>query len=202
MKRYIVEVDTDGVLADMDGQYGPHISHIVPDYSEERYIRGWSMPLIRDNYPEAHNIIKSLWRSPAFIGSLPRFENVEEGMQKLCSLPGVQVIVHTHIFNQSAGAAREKWLEQLRSDTDTDFDIDVCVGDTKKTLDHVDVTIEDNILNLNRSKAKIKFLVRRAHNRDYNVEDIENASAAFVVNSFYDAVNILASINEKALAFA
>jgi len=34
------------------------------------------------------------------------------------------------------------------------------------------------------------------------VEDIENASAAFVVNSFYDAVNILASINEKALAFA
>ena len=202
MRKYIVEVDTDGVLADMDGQYGPYIDHIVPDYSEERYIRGWSMPLIRDNYPEAHNIIKALWRSPDFIGNLPRFENVEEGMQKLCSLPDVKVIVHTHLFTQPAGDAREDWLKRLQSDTDTDFDIDICVGDTKKSLDHVDVTIEDNINNLNRSKAKIKFLIRRAHNRDYNVEDIENAAAAFVVDSFYDAVEILESINEKALAFA
>lgn len=202
MKKYIVEVDTDGVLADMDGSYGPYITDIIPDFSEEKYIRGWSMPIIRDKYPNAHDIIKALWRDPDFIGNLPRFENVEDGMKALCAIPGVQVIVHTHIFNKEAGAARKKWLEKLRKDTGTNFKIDVCIGESKKTLDKVDVTIEDNINNLNRSHAKIKFLVRRAHNRDFGVLDIENADAAFVVDSFYDAVEILASIKEKSLAFA
>ena len=63
MNKYIVEVDTDGVLADMDGSYGPYITDIIPDFSEEKYIRGWPMPIIRDKYPNAHDIIKALWRA-------------------------------------------------------------------------------------------------------------------------------------------
>lgn len=188
----IVEVDTDGVLANMDGSYGKYIRHIIPDFTEEKYIRGWGMPDVQKNYPEAFEIVKTLWVNPQFLKELPRYNGVEEGMRIIAQIPTFDVVVHTHILEEGkASKSRERWLKQLRKDSGVDFDIDICTGETKKTLDNPYVTIEDNIKNLNRSKAKIKFLIRRAHNRDFTVADIINCEKAFVVNSFYDAAIIL-----------
>lgn len=196
MNSIIVEVDTDGVLANMDGQYGPYIAHLVPDYTEEKYINGWAMPALNDKSPEAGAIVRQLFRTPAFIRSLPRFDGVEEGMNRLTQIPGAQTIVHTHILTEDAAEARREWLEELMIDADANFDIDICVGDKKDVLENPYVTIEDNINNLNRSTAKIKFLVRRCHNREFSLSDIVGGDHRYVVDSFYDAVCILEKLLE------
>ena len=81
-KKNIV-FDVDGVFADMDGSYDKYIKHIIPDYSEEKYITDWGMPVVAKNYPEAFKIVQSLWVSADFIGKLNRFPKVVEGLKEL-----------------------------------------------------------------------------------------------------------------------
>ena len=53
-------LDVDGVLINLDGSYTPYVKHLVPDFSEEKYIVEWNMPQVEKAFPEAFNIIKSL----------------------------------------------------------------------------------------------------------------------------------------------
>ena len=51
-----IEVDVDGVLANMDGNYTPYVKHIIPDFTEEKYITEWSMPQVAKDYPEISSV--------------------------------------------------------------------------------------------------------------------------------------------------
>lgn len=193
-----IEVDVDGVLADMDGAYGDYVKDLIPDWTEEKYVTGWNMPEVEKNYPEAYKRIRGLYSNSDFVYSLERYPNVVEGMKELKEiLKGKgNTVVHTHIFTDITYDSRYNWLVDLQRDSNYDFDIDICVGPQKSTRENSYVTIEDNILNLNKSNAEYKFLVRRCHNKEYGVNDIKNCKKAYVVDSFYSAVQEIRKIFE------
>lgn len=199
MIEFQIEVDVDGVLADMDGGYTPYIIDIIPDYTEEKYITGWSMPIVAENYPEAFERVKKLWVDPEYIANLPRYERVTEGMSKLGKFckNKAKILVHTHLLEDGAVySSRYNWLKDLQRESKTDFDINISVGPVKKVFDNIKVKIEDCVSNLQKSNADYKFLVRRCHNRDFNESDLGECKGAFVVDSFYDAVQIIEDIDE------
>lgn len=194
-----IEVDVDGVLANMDGNYTPYIKHIIPDFTEEKYITEWSMPLVAKKFPDAFEIVKKLWVDADFIYSLPRFEKVLDGMKDLGNLckNKAQIVIHTHLFDGGpVYDSRYKWLEELRQESNVDYTIDISVGDTKKTKLNSKVVIEDSVRNLQKSNADYKFLVRRCHNRNYTEKDLGSCKRSYVVDSFYDAVQQIKEINE------
>ena len=58
MSRRIIEIDTDGVLANMDGGYEPYLKRLIPDFTEEKYIDNWGMPKVQEICPEAFNVVQ------------------------------------------------------------------------------------------------------------------------------------------------
>ena len=78
-----VEIDVDGVLANMDGSYGEYVKDLIPDFSEEKYIVNWNMPEVARDFPEAHKRIIALFSTPEFMRSIPRYEGIVEGLQRL-----------------------------------------------------------------------------------------------------------------------
>jgi 5'(3')-deoxyribonucleotidase len=197
MYKKDIEIDVDGVLADMDGNYTPYIIDIIPDFTEEKYITGWSMPLVAEKYPEAFKRVQNLWVNPDFIYSLPKFEKVIEGMKELGLFykDKGQITVHTHLFDGGpVYESRYRWLEELREESNVDFNINISVGEHKKTLETTKILIEDSVRNLQKSNADYKFLIRRCHNRDFTEKDLGKSKESFVVASFYDAVQKIKSI--------
>lgn len=198
-KKRKVEIDVDGVLANMDGSYAEYVSDLIPDFSEEKYITEWNMPSVERDFPEAFKRICSLWDNPDFIRDLKRYPNVEKGLIKLYSSvkDKAELVIHTHIFNPGAVfESRKSWLEDLRDETDVDFIIDICTGENKKTRTDSYIVIEDNVRNLNNSNADYKILIRRGHNRKYNENDLGSCKKAFVCNSFYDSVDVVIKLLE------
>ena len=136
LRKPEIEIDCDGVLANMDGAYAPFVKDIIPDFSEEKYIREWNMPHVEAEYPEAFHRIQKLWTNPDFIYNLERYPGVEEGMKKLYNnvKDKAEIVLHTHIFDLGpVYESRAKWLNDLREDTDVDFIIDICTG-AKKSI--------------------------------------------------------------------
>lgn len=198
--KKIIEIDVDGVLADMDGAYEKYVKHLIPDFSEEKYVTDWNMPKVEKEYPEAYRIVRSLYSNPEFIGNLERFPKVVEGFQKLDKYVGnkADFVVHTHIIEEGEPSkSREDWLVNLRNDSKVDFKIDICTGINKKTRDGSFVVIEDNVTNLRKSTAPYKFLIRRCHNRKYGKESLGKYKEAYVCNSFYDCADIIKDIFDK-----
>ena len=58
IKKPEIEIDCDGVLANMDGAYNPYVKDIIPDFCEEKYIKEWNMPHVEAEYPEAFSRIQ------------------------------------------------------------------------------------------------------------------------------------------------
>ena len=190
MKKQI-EIDVDGVLANMDGAYAPYVCDIIPDFSEEKYIKEWNMPLVQKEFPEAFQRIKNLWINPNFIANLDRYPKIVEGLQKLSKIidKNSEIVIHTHILNPGeVYESRENWLEELREDSGVDFDIEISTGKNKNTRKNSYIIIEDNVGNLKKSNAEYKFLVRRGHNKNYTESDLGNCKKSVVCNSFYDCV--------------
>ena len=197
IKKPEIEIDCDGVLANMDGAYNPYVKDIIPDFCEEKYIKEWNMPHVEAEYPEAFSRIQKLWTNPDFIYNLERYQGVEEGMKKLYNKvkDKAEIIVHTHIFEIGpVYESREKWLNDLRKDTDVDFIIDICTGEHKATRRSTKILIEDNVGNLRKSNAEYKIMIRRGHNRNYSEKDLGECKEGFVCNSFYDSVDIISKL--------
>lgn len=194
-----IEIDVDGVLANMDGEYENYLKDIIPDFTEEKYVTEWNMPFVKENFPKAFERVQRLYRDPEFIYNLKRFPKVEEGLINLGEVvkDKAEIIIHTHIFDiGSVYQSREKWLNDLREETGVDFQIEISTGQKKDTRKNTYIIIEDNVTNLQRSNAKYKFLIRRCHNRSYGVKDIGSCKKGFVCESFYDTVPIIKRILE------
>jgi len=182
--KFYVEIDVDGVLADMDGSYAEYVKHIIPDFNEEKYIKDWGMPNVKETYPEAFSIIVGLYRNPDFIRNLPRYKGVEESLRSIYKEVEQRkgsIVIHTHILTPKCASAREEWLKELRRDTGVEFEIDICVGDKKKTRDNSLIVVEDNVKNLRNSQAPYKVLMRRGHNRFFTLEDIGDYEEGYIV---------------------
>jgi 5'(3')-deoxyribonucleotidase len=194
-----IEIDVDGVLADMDGSYGPYVKHIIPDFSEEKHILNWGVPEIKDKYPEAYQIIKSLWSNPDFVMSLPRYPRVAEAIIKLDKLikGKGRIVIHTHVFTKEVHDMRYKWLEILKEETGVDFEIQISLGDKKHKRTNTFILIEDNVNNSKNSSALYKFLIRRGHNRIFNKDALGEANGRYIANDIYEAVEKIEEIFDK-----
>lgn len=194
MEKFQIEIDVDGVLADMDGSYGAYVKDIIPDFCEEKYILEWNMPQVEKKYPVAYDRIKGLWTNPEFIYNLPRYPNIEKSLQKLYGIVKdiADIVIHTHIRGKNAVYdSRYLWLNELKEDTEVDFKIEISTDDEKGTRKNSKFIIEDNVSNLRKSNADFKILVRRGHNRNYQACDLGDCEKSYVVNSFCDAVEII-----------
>lgn len=189
LKRQI-EIDCDSVLADIDGGYEPFVKHIVSDWSIEKYITDWNMPVLQKEYPEAYRIIEDLWRTPEFYANLKRLPKVEEAFIDLSKIVEADsdILVHTHMFIESIMEAKTKWLDDIRKDTGVNFRIEFTVGPEKKPKKDSLILIEDGVHNLYKSNADYKFLVRRPHNTRYTEKDMGISKLSFICDSFYDCV--------------
>ena len=177
-----VEIDVDGVLANLDGSYAPYIMDIIPDYTEEKYITGWDMPLIQKNYPEAFKRIQNLWVDPIFIENLEMYPNVDVALSKLYSEISdfADIVIHTHIRgSEDVYKARYNWIS---------------TDDTKKSRKNSFIVIEDNVNNLKRSSAENKVLIRCSHNRSFNLNDIGDYRRGFIFESFYASVPTMINV--------
>ena len=173
--RFEIEVDVDGVLADMDGSYYEHVKHIIPNFSEEEHILDWGIPNIKEEYPEAYRIIFALFENPKHIRGLKRYPGVNKfirDLYKLVTRYNGTICIHTHIFTEECAIERRNWLEDLKQDTNTDFKIDICVGANKGTRSNSLAVIEDNAKNLSLSNSPNKFMINRGHNRNKTSKDV------------------------------
>ena len=188
----IIEIDADGVLIDMDGSYAPYVEHIVPDYTEEKYVTDWGLPLLKEKYPKAHEIIFDLYKNPKFISDLPRYKGVVSSLKALSFFikflnEDYKMLIHTHMRGDECAKARREWLEKLKEESKADFQIKISKGMSKEKSQTKFCLIEDNVSHLKRSKAKIKILIRRNHNRKYGLEDINVIEDGKICNSFKEA---------------
>lgn len=203
-KKFIVEIDVDGVLGDMDGSYGSYINHIIPDFSEEKYIKEWGMPDIQQTYPEAIKIIQNLFRDPSFIKDLNRYDGVEDALYNLYNLVNShqgEILIHTHIFTTECAIEREKWLRKLEKDSNVKFNIDISIGNTKQTKVNSMFLIEDKIDNLKKSNAPYKILMSRGHNRNYGIGSLGQYVEAYKVMNLHQAYLRLQEILENSPEF-
>lgn len=192
-----VEIDVDGVLANLDGSYAPYIMDIIPDYTEEKYITGWDMPLIQKNYPEAFKRIQNLWVDPIFIENLEMYPNVDVALSKLYSEISdfADIVIHTHIRgSEDVYKARYNWIQKLMEISGIDGKIEISTDDTKKSRKNSFIVIEDNVNNLKRSSAENKVLIRCSHNRSFNLNDIGDYRRGFIFESFYDSVPTMINV--------
>lgn len=192
-----IEIDVDGVLANMDGSYAPYVRQYIPDFSEDKYIKNWDMPEVKQDYPIVFEVIKSLWTNPEFIANLPRFEGVEDGMQKLGEIVKnkAKIVIHTHIFESTeVYNCRDKWLRDLQRDTQVPFEIEISVGKRKQVRKNTFILIEDNVFNLVKSNAKYKILIRRGHNRSYDETDLGDCIKSYLCYSFNESVEVVQEI--------
>lgn len=190
----ILEFDTDGVLADIYTSLTPHLTDIIPDFSEDTHIQNWTMSNIKEEYPLAYTRIMSLFTTPKFIAGLPRYAKVLEALHLLrhaLDSREYQVSINTHIMDASCVISRDTWLRDLRQDANMDFNIIISQEDIKRMQPDSYILVEDSVENCRRSNATYKFLVRRGHNRGYTEKDLGVCEAAYVVPDFYTAVEIM-----------
>lgn len=191
MSKREIEIDVDGVLANLDGAYYPYICDIIPDYTEEKYITGWDMPLIQENYPEAFKRILALWDNPIFIYNLKPFIGVELGLNKLYReiKDDAEIVIHTHIRGEDdVYKARYNWIEDLMKRSKIQGKIEISRGVSKDTRKNSFIVVEDNPMNLVKSNAENKFLIRQAHNREFDLRDVGVYKNGFIKPDFYSCV--------------
>lgn len=192
--EFEIEVDVDGVLADMDSSYGEYVKDLIPDFTEETHILSWNMREVERDFPEAHKRIVSLYSNPEFIRTLPRYEGIVEGMQRLYELVtplNGRIVVHTHVRDYICSLKRREWLDDLKEDSGVDFEVDISSGELKNMRSNSLVLIEDNVRNCTVSNAKYKILLRRGHNRVFTEKDLGSCDGSIVVDSFLEAVKAL-----------
>lgn len=185
-----VEIDVDGVLGNMDGNYGKYVADIMPDFTEEKYVHSWGVTELEGINKEAYTRIRALHSDPNFIRDIPRYAGVEQGLQRLHRVlqgKGVMV-VHTHIPREHCKEERAKWLEKLQKDTGVPFEMAISGGEKKPMRMDSHILIEDNPNNLKSSNAPYKIMVRRGHNRYVGLEAVGEYKKATIVQDFNEAV--------------
>lgn len=184
-------LDVDGVIVNLDGSYTPYVKHIIPDFSEEKYIVEWNMPQIRDNWPEVYDIIKSLWASKEFMEKVRPFPMALEALEILGKLEKegkIKILIHTAVANDEIKEVRENYIKKLCGYAQHNFEYDISIGLNKPTYDGFDMIIEDSEPNLKKSTAPYKVIVSRGNNRFTTFFKIRPYKEAFRCESLYSFV--------------
>lgn len=192
MKRRIIEVDVDGVLANIHQSINPYMQSIYEGFDGDKHIESWGMQELDKLDERLRSSILKLFGEPEFIGNLKEYDGIVDSLKRLddfCKSRGLQMIINTAVFKGCADA-RIQWLDNLLKKASIDCGVIVSNGGKKKMLNSL-VCIEDNVDNLRKSEALIKVLIRRGHNRGYSHKDIGGNSMKLIFSSFNNAVDYI-----------
>lgn len=194
MSKHIIEVDIDGVIANIHGALGERVKDIHKGFDGDSHISTWGMKELNSLDERLRPRIFTLFGNPEFIKSLKVYDGVLGSfklLSRFCSSTDLEILVNTNVF-KGCEEARVSWLNELKEQTGADFRVIVASDSPKKMLDS-SILIEDHIDNLLRSNAPYKIMIRRGHNRAFQSTDLKASKEGYVVNSFSDAVRVILS---------
>lgn len=190
-KSRCVEIDVDGVLADLLNN--KHIKRRLrlayPQYSES-CLKSYDFSHLKEENPKAYKLIRRAFQDPAYMGKLPVYDGVSEGLDRLVELDA-DICIHTLIVgDERVVAVREEWLKDLIKNRKIRYQVDHKI---KNMFDRSYILIEDSPENLEKSNAVHKIMVRHSYNEWYEV----NNPNIIAVNSFNEAAQIAAGLLSK-----
>jgi 5'(3')-deoxyribonucleotidase len=189
LNRNIVEVDIDGVIADIHGALGAQLTDIMEDFVGDHHVHSWDMKELNELDERLRPRILELFGTPEFIGGLNPFVGAFDSLVALVNYAkenGLEVVINTNVFTGCI-PAREAWLDRWFEIHGINLKYAVTSVKSKAMMNSL-VIIEDNIENIRNSSAPYKFLVRRGHNRLFVQEDFGVCVEGIIVDSFSDAV--------------
>lgn len=160
-----VEIDVDGVLANLVDNpiILERVRSVYPEYSSA-CVTKYDFSDLKEQNEEAYNIIFASFKDVGYMSSLPLFDGVIEGLQRLHNLP-VAMHVHTLIKGSMDNVrGRERWLDNLANQVSFEYTVDYM---KKQMFSDTDILIEDCPANIEASNAKFKILILHPYNRDY-----------------------------------
>lgn len=187
-----IEIDVDGVLADLFGnkELKKMLKNAYPGWKPE-IIKEYNFAHLKTTHPEAYNIILNSFKNASYMRSLPAYHGVEEGFTRLATLAQntqLDICIHTLIFGgMEVIKARKDWLDDLQLPEHVRYQID---HEEKRMFKGSFVIIEDSPDNLERSNAKHKILISQSYNQKYAEEHPE----VIVANDFNHATQIIETL--------
>lgn len=187
-----IEIDVDGVLANLVDNpiIRERVRTVYPEYTAA-CVTKYDFSDLKEVNIDAYNIIFASFKDVDYMSSLPLFDGVIEGLQRLHNLP-VKMHVHTLIKGSMENVrGREAWLNQLTQYVPFDYTVDYL---TKNMFNDTDILIEDCPANIEASNAKIKILIQHNYNKDY----AETCRDVIVAQDFNHATRIIEELVNNA----
>lgn len=189
----LIEIDVDGVVANIHGGLNKPVSKkFGVDFDGERDLKTWGMHEVGE---EKRKFIFELFKTPQFIGDLKPLDDAIDALisiNKLIEHYGCgQIVFNTNIADNCVDI-RSAWLDDIIKKTG--ITATKIVNPTyPKAMLRSFIVVEDNLDNLNRSKAFVKILVRRGHNRSVTSNDIvqTDVGEVYIVGGLGDIMPIL-----------
>lgn len=199
MTKNIIEIDVDGVLADIHGHLNSYLSSIHPGFDGDKDIQSWSMKELDLINKNIRPRILQLFGDPEFISTISPFYDALDALKQLLYSAqdwGMDLVLHTNVHDNCV-SSREEWIRRQADHLGLELKCRVTSHPVKEVLENTYAIIEDNADNLKSSNADIKILMRRGHNRFFGTKDIGSCKEAYVVTSFSEAVDLLIDIKEN-----
>lgn len=188
----IIEIDVDGVLADLFGnkELKKMLKNAYPGWKPE-HIKEYNFAHLKQTHPEAYNIIFNSFKNAKYMRGLPAYKGVSEGFTRLDALAQtskLDICIHTLIFGgMEVIKARKDWLDDLRLPNHVRYQID---HEEKRMFNGSFILVEDSPDNLDRSNATHKILISQSYNEKYAEEHPD----VIVANDFNHATQIIENL--------
>jgi 5'(3')-deoxyribonucleotidase len=192
LKRNIIEVDIDGVIADIHGALGENLTDIMEGFVGDHHVHSWDMKELNEIDERLRPRILQLFGQPDFIRNLKPFDGAFNSLLTLVAYAeanDLDVVINTNVFNGCVDA-RKEWLDQFFKEFGITISYNVVSTSGKKMMDSL-IIVEDSIVNILNSSAPYKFLVRRGHNRSFTEADFDANSKYHIVDTFSSAVKLI-----------
>ena len=184
-KKFVIELDCDGVMADTYGKMHSRLSAIMPNFSEND-IRDYSMVELSQTNPEAYKAIHAAFRDANYMRSLDPYDGLADGIDLLLRL-NASVCVHTLIVgDHNVVRARKEWLDE-HVPHGVSYQIDHKI---KKMFSGSHILIEDSPENIEKSDATYKILIKHPYNEAYAATHGE----ILVADNFKEAAELAAKL--------
>jgi len=163
----LVEIDMDGVTLDIYGPLESAVRVKFPDFSMSQ-VKTWAMNELEE---EVRNEIMRLFFDRDFMGSLQMYAEAEEAM-RLMKQSGHTLMINTSVCGNGNMNVRLRQLDVIAEHTDF---VQVSSFPSKPMLQNADVTIDDHIGNMHKSKTPVKILITQNHNSHLELMHVKDA---------------------------
>lgn len=196
MTSKIVEIDIDGVIADIHNGLNPHLKPIYREFDGDTLIENWNMQELNIYDRRLRSKALQLFGDADYIANLKPFDGAIEALVNLYEAmkkTNLEIVFNSNVDNEACVDARFAWFDKYIKPTGISYNANVTCLPKKQKLNSV-VIVDDYPENLINSDAPIKIMIRRGHNRYSKVVDFGKFKTLHISNSFVDASVIIRSL--------